>query len=266
MVAKSTILGLIAGLAVVLIAVSVMGNTASESLEKPIEPPEKITTIVKELPVAESFDKDYILISYDEIPKITDHGKYHNDVYSPVDPVMVEIALKKVVQDWTNANPEMKIALSKTNGDMHIDWRDTTEYFPLKDVDYVPIALGSDNCMGDWHQYSVDYLANTISHKFAHHLGIGYSIQQSHLMFNYDHLKLSEKIEMSNIEIVGVPYSPLPPLPPFDDLGYNIPEKRIGGVWLISEDLKKQYDFYENEGDSSGMKSIIREMNCLNKK
>jgi hypothetical protein len=265
MVAKSTILGLIAGLAVVLIAISVMGNTSSESLEKPREPPKKITTIVKELPIAESFDKDYILISYDEIPIITDHVAYA-DFHGDVDPVKVEFALKKVVQDWANANPEMKIALSKTNGDMHIDWRDTEEWFPLKDVNYVPIALGSDDCMRDWHQYSVDHLANTISHEFAHHLGIEHSPHESHLMYDPELKKLSERIEMSNIEIVGVPYSPLPPLPPFDDLGYNIPDKTIGGLWLISDDLVDQYNFYENEGNSSGMNQIREQFNCLNRK
>ena len=76
-------------------------------------------------------------------------------------------------------------------------------------------------------------------------------------MYSTELVKLSERIELSNMEIVGVQYSPLPPLPPFDDLGYNIPNKMEGGTWLISDDLKKQYNFYQNEGDSKKTHSAL---------
>ena len=194
------------------------GNTnfPSTSLEIPIENADSTLTLIAEnsenivTHTVNSFDKNYITISYDPIPD------YANGNY-------VRNSISDAIQQWTDENPEMTIQLVESNGDVQIEWKKVifgphSGYMQGKMME---VELGSLDCNNNWNQYSIFSISDTISHELGHYLGLEHSADPTHLMYGED--------EFTQI--------------PFDNLGYDIPDNHLDfQTWI-------EYDILENEYD-----------------
>lgn len=214
--------GKIIGIIIVVVIIGIVffakGNTnlPSTSLETPIENVDSTLTLIAEnsenivTNTVNSFDKNYITISYDPIPN------YANDNY-------VRNSISNAIKQWTDKNPDMTIQLVESNGDVHIEWKKVifAGHTGLMEGSIMDVELGSFDCNNNWNQYSIFSISDTISHELGHYLGLEHSADPTHLMYGDD--------EFTQI--------------PFDNLGYNIPDNHLDfQSWI-------EYDILENEYD-----------------
>jgi hypothetical protein len=159
----------------------------------------------------DSLDSNYITISYDPIPS------YANESY-------VKNSISNALQRWMNVNPDLTIQLVESGGDVHIEWKKNILGNHAGQITggLIEIELGSNDCMGNWNQYAIFSLSDTISHEIGHYIGLGHSSDESHLMWG-------------TVE----PYPDIN----FDDLEYNIPIKKSKfQSWIIYDKLENKYE------------------------
>lgn len=212
------IIGIVAVLAIIGIVLFAKSDTnlPSTNLEPPIENVDSALTLIVEnseniiTNTANSFDKNYITISYDPIPH------YANDNH-------VRNSISDAITQWTDENPDMTIQLVESNGDVQIEWKKVifAGHTGLMEGSIMDVELGSFDCNNNWNQYSIFSISDTISHELGHYIGLEHSAEPTHLMYGDD--------EFTQI--------------PFDDLGYNIPDNHLDfQSWI-------EYDIIENEYD-----------------
>ena len=221
--------GKIIGIIVVIVIIGIVffakdnTNLPSTNLESPIKNVDSTLTLITEnseniiTNTSNSFDKNYIAISYDPIPN------YANDNY-------VRNSILDAIKQWTDKNPEMTIQLVESNGDVHIEWKKVifAGHTGLMEGSIMDVELGSLDCNNNWNQYSIFSISDTISHELGHYLKLGHSADPTHLMYGND--------EFTQI--------------PFDDLGYNIPDNHLDfQSWIVSEKLENEYDQLSIEYD-----------------
>jgi len=159
----------------------------------------------------DSLDSNYITISHDPIPSYANEYDVKNSI-------------SNALRQWMNVNPDMVIQLVKSGGEVHIEWKKNILGNHAGQITggMMEVELGSNDCMGNWNQYAVFSLSDTISHEIGHYVGLGHSSDESHLMWG-----------------MVEPY----PDVNFDDLEYNIPIKKSKfQSWI-------EYDILENEYD-----------------
>ena len=163
-----------------------------------------------------SLETEHITISYDKIPQ------YANQNY-------VKNSMSDAIQQWSKNNPDMTFEIVDTRGNIHIEWKKTMYGNHAGQITggLMEVELGSYDCIGNWNQYSIFSLSDTISHEIGHYVGLGHSQNESHLMWG-----------------ISQPY----PDDNFDNLEYNIPIKKSKfQSWIIYENLETNYNSLSQE-------------------
>jgi len=162
------------------------------------------------------FDDDVYQFSIKEIP-------------SGVKEKVVQAAISRAVQMWGQNNPELEFEQVESGGDFSIHWFRTIsgEHSGLQEGSKIEIELGTNDCRGDWNQYSAGAVADTIAHEIGHYLGLEHHSSEDHLMYG-----LGDEFTQD----------------PFDDLGYIIPKPDASELnWIEYERLDKTRESLDSE-------------------
>ena len=102
-------------------------------------------------------------------------------------------AIKHAIQNWEENNPQLDFQEAHTDADFQIIWREieNPEYAGLAhsglvSTDLIEIGLGSVDCNGEYLQYDINALTNTIMHEIGHLLGLEHTRDETHLMYGLD--------------------------------------------------------------------------------
>ncbi|RMW40759.1 MAG: hypothetical protein EA442_01175 [Candidatus Nitrosopelagicus sp.] len=162
-----------------------------------------------------SFDSNYITVSYDRIPSFADADIVRN-------------AIVHANQKWTSANSDMTIKLVDSKGDIHIEWKKTMygQHAGQITGGLMEVELGSLDCNARWNHYSMNMISDTIAHEIGHYLGLEHHTNPNHLMYGEDEFTQRN----------------------FDDLGYNIPSHYSEYTsWIGYDQLESKYDQLNQE-------------------
>lgn len=179
-------------------------------------------------------DKKVISVKYDEIP-------------SYVDSKVVNDAIIDSIHKWGTINDNLTIHVTSSNDyDIHIDWK--KELIDIQTNgslfhNAMKIRLGAVNCNGNWEQYSMNTISDTIAHEIGHYLGLKHTSNENHLMYGKTNEIVIKTGEVLRSEFVSAQYY-------INDLGYNIPSQNSSfDTWNGSNELLIKYNELDIDHD-----------------
>jgi len=208
----------------------------TESLE--IDPnviPNILTDISSNIPETKTIQQ--------EITKIITPKPYNLYTYSvnPIpnipDKTIPVKALIKSISSWEQNNPGIIFIEDEDSPHMTINWKmyGTEIHEGLASCIYynnnndsprdciLDISLGNIDCNGNYVQWDVDGLSNTIMHEMGHSFGLDHNRNENHLMYGIESLQLN-----------------------YDTLGYDIPTQN-DRFYVGQKEINDEYDILQSK-------------------
>jgi len=243
---KATVfLGIIIVIVLVLIAVPAGMMFLSYNFDEGLEIEKEEQT----KPEIESQDKKQ---SSDIIPK--NFNLFDDGILTyKIDPIPSHIIQTSTVKDsvndglnlWSKKNPKLVFEeITTGKPDIEISWIEHTgTHAGMGCIDClrygatIELVLGQLDCNGEFIQYDMDMIKNTVAHEFGHNLGLEHHIDENHLMWSKDDPQI-----------------------PYDTLDYNIPN-RITGSFLGYKELLDKHELLSEE-----LEELHKELDLLTAK
>jgi hypothetical protein len=188
-------------------------NSSSVSFSPSVENIQQISNVMT------SEDHQIIYYSFEDVPEIPNKQ-------IPID------ALKKAIETWEQANPNLEFIQSE-NSNIEIKWQKYSSkthtglatcnsvLFGILSHCVLDISVGAEDCNSNFVQNDRNMVTNILMHEIGHALGLGHSSEKNHLMYS------TESPEIS-----------------FDTNGYVIPERFeelfVGQKLLLTEKQELQ--------------------------